>query len=294
MKGLQGAAQTRGQGCRPPLSRFVRCAQSLAGWAGCVALLGCKSSIEVGAWKCAAAPLFEPPDGSLIPPGKDTIVLPRWSSSFENGFCGYAEARGYCYTDPDAIYDVTDTVARTGRRAAAFTITTDDAKVGRQARCVREGRLPQDAYYGAWFYIPTRAVNNGNWNLIHFQGASGEEDPPLRGLWDVSIDTSEDGRMLPRLVRLIGRGPPATHADVELPVAKWFSIQLRLKRDAAESGIAALYLDGDLVAEYSNIVTDDTAWGQWYVGNLADNLEPQESTVYVDDVSIQPSLTEDN
>ena len=36
----------------------------------------------------------------------------------------------------------------------------------------------------------------------------------------------------------------------------------------------------------TGLVTDPTDWGQWYVGNWADNLTPPASTVYVDDVTI--------
>lgn len=265
---------------------------SLATWVGALGLLGCEPSLNVGLWKCADSPLFVPPDGSPIPPGRDTTVVPAWSTSFEDGFCGYSEARGYCYTAPDAMYALTDVVTRTGRRAAAFSITTDPAKVGNQTRCIREGFLPADAYYGAWFYIPTRAKNNGTWNLIHFQGAS--DTTELHNLWDVSIHTDENGRMMPRLVRLLGRGPAAEHADVELRPGEWFSLQVRLKRDATEAGMIALYLNGALVAEYKDVITDDSMWGQWYIGNWADNLEPVESTIYIDDVSIQQSLILDN
>ena len=36
--------------------------------------------------------------------------------------------------------------------------------------------------------------------------------------------------------------------------------------------------------------TDDSNFGQWYVGNYADGLEPADSTLYVDDVTIGPTL----
>ena len=40
------------------------------------------------------------------------------------------------------------------------------------------------------------------------------------------------------------------------------------------------------VLELTGLVTDDSAWGQWYVGNIANALSPSESTVYVDDITI--------
>ena len=35
------------------------------------------------------------------------------------------------------------------------------------------------------------------------------------------------------------------------------------------------------------LVTDNTDFGQWYVGNFADALTPPGSTLYVDDVTIR-------
>ena len=249
----------------------------------------CEPPLDVGEWKCTAAPLFHPPDGSTEIPGRDTSVEPSWHSGFEDGFCGYARARGFCYSAPDATYRVVDAPARSGRKAAAFTISTDRGKDAEQTRCVREGLLPQDAYYSAWFYIPGGTTSSGNWNLMHFQSAA--EDAPLEGIWDVSLMSGDGGRLVPWLRDYVGGSLIPPSWDFEVPVDRWFSLSVRLLRASTATGAAALYLDGELVVERTGIVTDaEEAWGQWYVGNLATNLDPSDSTIYVDDVSIRESL----
>lgn len=253
------------------------------------AVMGCEPEMDLGAWKCAAAPLFIPPDGSPEPAGRDTVVNLDWQSGFEDGFCGYTEARGFCYSAPDAEYRIVDGPAHSGRKAGAFTITTDDSRDGEQARCVREGALPKEAYYGAWFYIPKGTTNNGNWNLMHFRSPS--EEAALDGDWDVSVVSTEDGKLAPWLRDYVGGSliPPSDAAEV--PVDQWFSLVLRLRREPTATGVAALYLNGKLVVERTDLVTDDdSTWGQWYVGNLATDLSPSESTIYVDDVSIRENL----
>lgn len=249
----------------------------------------CEPTLDVGAWKCAAAPLFIPPDGSDEIPGRDTTVTPFWRTSFEDGFCGYAEARGFCYSAPGATYRIVDAPARTGRKAAAFTITTDDSVEGEQTRCVREGALPKEAYYTASFYIPSGTKSEGNWNLMHFRTATATF--PLKGSWDVSIVTSADGKLLPLLRDYVGGTISRPVEDHELPTDEWFTLSLWLRRESTETGAAALYLNGELIDERTDIVTDSSStWGQWYVGNLADNLNPPTSTIYVDDVSIHETL----
>ncbi len=46
---------------------------------------------------------------------------------------------------------------------------------------------------------------------------------------------------------------------------------------------------GQLLVEATGLQTDDTDWGQWFVGNIANALTPPDSTVYVDDITIGTS-----
>ncbi len=59
-----------------------------------------------------------------------------------------------------------------------------------------------------------------------------------------------------------------------------------LRRAADATGEFALRLDGEVVLDLTELTTDDSLWGQWFVGNFATALSPASSIVYVDDVSI--------
>jgi hypothetical protein len=170
-----------------------------------------------------------------------------------------------------------------GGHAAAFFVTSDPAKRGTQARCFREGALPREAFYGAWFYLPSRATNTGNWNLVHFQGGA---PSALHGLWDISLRSADDGRLFAYLYDFLRGAFRVPNAAPPVPIGSWFHLELRLRRAADATGEVALYQDGALLFERTAIATDDTDFGQWYVGNFADALTPSDSTIYVDDVSI--------
>lgn len=251
-------------------------------------LFGCEPEVVAGAWTCGSAPLVTVSEDSGMPAATSEPIVVPWSTSFEDGFCGYAAARGFCYSDPDATYRLAGDVVRTGRRAAAFSISTDPEREGLQARCVREGILPTEAYYGAWFYVPIATSNEGNWNLMHFRGW---RDGDLHGLWDVSIDDAEDDRFS-FVVRDFAH--PEVHEPefAEVGVGEWFRVDFYLRRAADATGEVALYVNGQQVLVLSDIETDDSVWGQWYVGNLGSRsaLRPSESVVYVDDVSIRDTL----
>jgi hypothetical protein len=241
----------------------------------------CDPELVVGTWGCP------PPDSETESGNADaslegkTVDVP-WTTSFETGFCDYARAGGYCYSAPDAAYEIVDAPVRSGQSAAAFSVTSDSSLDGVQARCFLEGELPTEAVYGAWFYLPALAENTGNWNLMHFQGG---EPPVLHGLWDVSLGSAEDGSLFLYPFDFLGEGVRLPDSAPEVPIESWFHVELRLRRAMDATGEVALYQDGVLVMELTGLVTDDTDFGQWYVGNLADALTPSDSTIYVDDVT---------
>jgi hypothetical protein len=211
-----------------------------------------------------------------------------WSTDLEHGLCDLYVAQGYCYADDDASYEVVDTFAHSGTKSLAFALDTE-SNSGRQVRCVREGALPEDAYYGAWYYFPEQRDEVDNWNLFHFQG--GTSGGEIQGLWDVSVANDNASGKLKLYAR--GYGPlrqfPQSDPPTTLPIGKWFHLEFRLRRAADATGRMTLYQDGKVVLDAPDIVTDDTSWGQWYVGNLANSLTPAESTLYVDDISIRPA-----
>jgi len=234
----------------------------------------CDPKVVVGTWTCPV------PDASVL-----TSIDVPWSTGFETSFCDYTRTGGFCYGDPDATYQIVDTPAHSGRRAAAFFVTSDSSRNGYEARCVLQGALPPEASYGVWFYLPTLARNTDNWNLVHFQGGAPNN---WHGLWDVSLATAADGGLYLRVfdgLRGVYRVPSPT---MPVPIGQWFHVEFRLKRAKDATGEVALYQSGVLLLELTGVITDDSDLAQWYVGNLAKGLVPTDSTLYVDDVTIRP------
>lgn len=208
------------------------------------------------------------------------LAIP-WETSFEDDVCDYVRADGFCYVDGDASYEVVVSPTHSGDAAVALSVNS--AEGSSQVRCVREGTLPPDAIYGAWFYVPALAEMTGLWNLFFFQGYNGVD---LEELWDVSIGTNEAGTqglfVFDHRAGQVTR-PPDGRA---IPVGAWFHVEFRMRRAGDASGLVQLYQDGELLLERAG-PTDDTSWGQWYVGNLATERIPPDSTLYIDDVSIR-------
>ncbi len=264
------------------MSRLAAVGMMLS-WA--VGLSACEPALHVGDLTCA------PSDGgasSTMDNGvfNDGALPAPWQTSFEDGFCTYKQDAGFCYEGGGAGYRLVTSPVRTGPFAAAFDLGTADGRDGvRQTRCVREGTLPESAFYSAWYYVPNSVTAAGNWNLFHFRG--GRPGQRLLGLWDVSLEVREDGQLTAFVLSLARPGRYRPEAAVPIPIGRWFQLEFFLKRAADATGEIALYQDGEELVRAEGIVTDDTPFGQWYVGNYADSLTPPRSTLYVDDVSVR-------
>jgi hypothetical protein len=244
-----------------------------------LALAACEPELNVGEWACAGGG-----DAATPLDRNEPIALP-WSTGFEEGFCDYVQPTGFCYGDPLASFTSVTSPVRSGRYAAAFSVTAGNPRA-RQTRCVRQGVLPAVAYYGAWYFVPSQATNSALWNLIHFQGgdaASSEQ----HGLWDISLINGRSGQLEVVAFDFLHSTLRRSATPTPIPIGAWFHLEFYLKRADDETGEIALYQDDQLLLRETDLVTDDSSWGQWYVGNLAEGLSPPDSTLYVDDITIR-------
>ena len=242
-----------------------------------IALAACEPTLNVGEWTCS-----DGPSDASSPDPSEPVEMP-WSTGFEDRFCGYRRAGGFCYSERDASYEVVTSPVRSGRYAAAFRVVSGDMDAY-QTRCVRQGVLPEAAYYGVWYFVPALAANSALWNLIHFQGGS---PSGAHGLWDVSLVTRADGELEAVVFDFLNSRTHRAENSRPIPIGEWFHFEFYLKRAADRTGEVALYQDGELLISVTGTITDDSEWGQWYVGNLATGLSPADSTLYVDDVTIR-------
>jgi hypothetical protein len=254
-----------------------------------LATSACTPAVDIGAWTCSGsgAPVVEGGNASLSsgPDSGEPIAVP-WHTGFEDGFCDYPAAEGFCYSDPAASFKIVTSPVHSGRFAAAFTVNA--AKDGgTQARCVRQGVLPVKAYYGAWYYVPSSPTNSGVWNLFHFQGSTPDTKS---GAWDISLVNEPRGPLHIVVFDFLAGQVPDAGGVPPIPIDSWFHLEIYLKRAADKTGHVIVYQDERVALDLKNLPTDDSPWGQWYVGNLANALAPPESTVYVDDVTISETL----
>jgi len=242
----------------------------------------CEPTVVIGS--CAGASAGEA--GASGSANEGAVGVP-WSTGFEDGLCGYHSAQGYCYGRHGASLEIVQSpTPHSGKYAAAFTVSGNAIGAERsQARCVRQGAMPKSAYYGAWYLIPAVQISDGNWNLFHFLGGVSEGDS--HALWDISLANDADGALELSVFNFLTGSHPALSGVPPIPIGSWFHIEIQIVRSAQANGELTVYQDGVVALHLTNLITDDTDWGQWYVGNYARTLVPSLSTVYVDDVTIR-------
>jgi len=252
----------------------------------------CEPQLVVGTWSCGGTTgTANPATDGGVSNATSAVPIP-WSGGFEDGFCSYPgpAAPGFCYTaaGPGGSFEMVRSPVHSGAFAAAFSVDSS-IDTGTQARCVRQGVLPSAAYYGAWYFVPSVQTNNGNWNLLHFQGGTGPGEQ-LHNLWDVSLVNDQSGNLKLSVLNLLGKTGVGTNAAPPIPIGSWFHIQMYLRRASDATGEVTVYQDGVVAYHLVDLLTDDTPWGQWYVGNLATAIVPPQSTIYVDDVEISDTF----
>lgn len=254
--------------------------------AACLAL-ACEPTVLIGSCSQASTGGGGGEAGASASSSTDSVGVP-WSTGFEQGMCDYFAEGGYCYARHDATMEIVRSPVHSGQFAAAFNVNgnaTNTAEERSQTRCVRQGKLPQSAYYGAWYFVPESHTSDGNWNLFHFLGGVSETDS--HPLWDVSLATNTDGELVLSVLNFLKNTHPPLTGVPSIPIGSWFHIEFFLKRSAQANGEVIVKQDDATALHLTNLVTDDTDWGQWYVGNYARKLVPELSTVYVDDITIR-------
>lgn len=267
-------------------------------------LLGCEPNLIVGKWSSEASDGGHAGEGGQASSGgvsSDSceaasgegnlatapVAMP-WSTSFENEFCDYIAAGGYCYTAARASRTTVDSPTHSGKAAAAFSLVADAAFNGLQSRCVRQGELPTAAYYSAYFFVPKAPTAANNWNLMHFRAGNGVQ--PSDGTWDLSLARQADGSFQLSVYDHFKPTVRSTSNLPSVPIGEWFQLTAYLSRSTDATGEFAVYQDGQLGLRLTDLVTDKGPYGEWYVGNLAVSLTPENNVIYVDDVAIRDAL----
>ena len=131
--------------------------------------------------------------------GSATII---WSSGFETGTISEWESDGLggTYFSMNTALVVTTERAHSGSYAVKLTINPMGGNIeDRYLFRGGAGAPPalEEAYYGAWFFIPQPYIENFYWNLFHFLQSPAADRQGTNPVWDLNLRSNLAGDLVP-------------------------------------------------------------------------------------------------
>lgn len=229
--------------------------------------------------------------GQSIDVGSDLI----WTARFETGnldeWAGVAGG-GPSTSPTSSVLAASTEQAHGGAFAAKMTITTTSDPTPALSILSRDGSLPEEAYYSAWFYLPQSAsIPNAPilqyWAIMRFRNRTVASDATsTRDAYDIDIRSLASGPMFLRVFDYDAfDDAPMLESAPTIPLDHWFHVEAFYRNAPDASGRLAVWLDGRQVADIAK-PTGALGWVGWSVGDMGMALTPMTVTVYVDDCAL--------
>ena len=251
---------------------------------GCAALLGsgCDSHVQLGAFSA-------------------TVPNILWSATFETGDLTewQRDGDGNVFAENAAAApSVTADQVHNGRYAGKSTMgpTTEPTGIASSNYFYRNHPSPTEAYYGAWFYIPSTVTIRTWLSLMHFRGSTTCDVMNPVAFWDLNVWPVRDGSLPPGTLPV---GSLTTHffnyttmvnADPlvyqAVPTDKWVHFEILLHKSAETTGRMTVWQDDVMIIDLPNVMTSYNDWVQWDAGGASNDIAPASASIYMDDATI--------
>jgi hypothetical protein len=217
--------------------------------------------------------------------GNDPDVI--WWNDHESGdLTGWTDGvapGGFIIPGSSTVQVVDQGIARSGRYALLITDLSPNARDYPLA--ARNGPLPLEMYCSAWYYIPQQLHPKTYWWFMLFRSRHPPYDSQsFRDEVRVLFTTRPDGTM-GSLLESPEWGDVQPLVDREIPVGRWFQIEVFLRTATDASGQVMVWQDGELTFQASG-QTSQTTYTEWMVGGVVDGLTTPASQLYIDDAAI--------
>lgn len=178
--------------------------------------------------------------------------------------------------------------ARSGLRSLQATITTRGLGSPVSAAMVqKQGLLPQELYYSAWFYLPAAVRPTNFLILFKLRSRTNANDPATEvEVYDLEIRTNTDGTLSLALFDHMTNSGTPFNAGPAISVGRWFHLEAFLRATQDASGRLDVWMDGVPVLTPKVGVTMPSPYIEFSVGAVSEDMTPTTGSVLVDDAAI--------
>jgi len=213
------------------------------------------------------------------------IEPPWWEADHETGDLSQWQQGGTGGTSVsrDATLTIVESPVYSGHYAVRSSTNTGNPSY---ARLSRQDNLPEEAYYSAWFYIPTPYAVGQYWNVFEFSGRSDSTNANTGvALWSLDLRQQSSGELVWYVYDDAAGRELKPSNPVMAPIGRWFRIEAFVRQATDQTGRVAFWIDDALFIDESAVSTVPSNWMAWSVGSAAGQM-PQPADLYIDDAEI--------
>jgi len=254
-------------GC-PPSMRVSWPSASIVGVA-MLSTVACNSNVHLGAIGDGSANLL-------------------WSSTFEPGDLSEwtMDGGGSVYVLNSAAGPAATSEAAHGGRYAGKVSVNPALGMMSEAYLFRMSPSPSEAWYSAWFYVPSTVQVISFLSIIHFNASTTGDGRNVFPTWDVNLYTRPDGSLVAHLYSFVTQTNLEQTTPVPVPRDRWVHLEVLLHKAATATGQVAVWQDDAAILTLDGVATAPNDWLQWNVGAASTDVVPSPAVIYVDDAAI--------
>jgi hypothetical protein len=232
--------------------------------------------------------------------GAESGTFVEWTS--DGGGAAYRWLNDVFTKSADAVTEISRDRAHSGQQSLKLSIRTDPAFYPNspKAQVVRwnEPRQNTDLYYSVWFFIPQAfdifpkgATGGQGWlNLFQFHSVSksGRVHSGIVLFGRSDLTTRRNFFQL-FLSPDFGNKVGPLDSPLEMPIGRWFNIEMRMKCSANRQGLVQVWQDGVEIFNLQKITTNQSfadAYCHWMVNAYGQFILPSPTVIYVDDLVV--------
>ena len=209
-----------------------------------------------------------------------SLTLGDWSAGFETGDRSEwqigAPPVSSGFYEPEGAQELVTHPVHGGRYALKVTI---EAGLGQRkvTYLYRDGSLPRQGRYSAWFYFPERHLAPVFWSIMSFRGRGqpADEATLIDNLWNLTIYNREDGAMALKLWDGARQRDLLQPAPVALPTGRWVHLEAYFRQASDDTGRIAFWQDGVPLFDVDGVSTAPSEWTSWLVGSVGKDVSPR-------------------
>lgn len=211
-----------------------------------------------------------------------------WSATFEPGDLSewVAGGGGGAYSENVMVGpSVSAEIVHQGRYAGKVTTTPMMGMISTNY-LYRDAPSPAEAYYSAWFYVPSTFAVETWLSIIHFRGSPTADGRNVFPTWDVNLRIQPDGNFAAQIYDFVTQINHPQATPVLFRFDTWVHFEFLLRKAVGTGGRVALWQDDVLILDLPGVATGENAWAQWSIGASSGSITPLPGVLYVDDAAI--------